>query len=45
VDPEAKKSGNVGYAVPNVWPKDIPNLESAYKTCGKIMADTGSLLG
>jgi len=45
LDPEAEKSGNAGFAVPNVWPKDdIPQLESAVKDCSKIMANTGILL-
>lgn len=44
-DPEAVAKGVVGYAYPNVWPKeDIPQLEQAVKDMGSIIKGTAGLV-
>jgi hypothetical protein len=39
------KNGNL-IRVPNIWPSsNIPELEGAFKNLGRLMVDTGALLG
>jgi isopenicillin N synthase-like dioxygenase len=44
-DPEAQAKGLVGYAYPNVWPKEeVPALEQAVKDMGAIIRETAGHL-